>query len=207
MCQWLETLALRDGDILLQDYHQMRLSRTLKAFGSEVRINLSEVFDLYDLPRVGYYKLRMVYDLQRILEVTWELYEPKCWDSFELIEVLELSYDFKSTDRKVFTELKQLTTCQEVIITKAGMLTDTTYSNLVFERQGNWFTPSTCLLAGVQRQYLLDKGQIKEASITRSNLTSFQNFKMINAMMPFDSSFTYSVELIEAYGKSLFSPF
>lgn len=204
MYQWIETLALSEGALLRLDYHQERLRQTLIAHGATNMIDLDEALSKLILPSNGYYKLRIIYDVSGVVEIACDLYFPKIWRSFEVIEATELLYDYKSTDRHAFEELKQMSSCDEVIISKGGLITDTTYSNLVFEKGGQWFTPSSYLLAGTHRQYLLDKGIIKEARITTSNLTSFQNFKMINAMMPFESSHIYPVELIQISDKSLF---
>lgn len=206
MCQWLETIALLDGIVLNLNYHQERIRKTLIAHEAVGFIDLSAVIHQYDLPQRGYYKLRVVYDACGVTQVSWALYAPKQWKSFEIIEAPELNYEFKSTDRDSLIKLKGMSCCDEIIISRQGLITDTTYSNLVFEKDGAWFTPSSYLLAGTQRKILLDRGIIKEASITLGNLTSFQNFKLINAMMPFDSSFTYAVELIEQHNQLFFSP-
>ncbi|NHW58601.1 aminotransferase class IV, partial [Escherichia coli] len=94
-------------------------------------------------------------------------------------------------------QLKENSNASEVIITQNGHITDTTFSNLIFLKNGEWFTPKSYLLNGVQRQNLLQKRRVKEAEITLDNLSKYSYFKIINAMNCFEISPMFSIDLIK----------
>jgi 4-amino-4-deoxychorismate lyase len=79
---------------------------------------------------------------------------------------------------------------------KNNHITDTSYSNLLFLKGKDWFTPSTFLLNGVQRQHLLKKKKIKETEITLQSLSEYSHFQLINAMNDFDDMFIYPMSKI-----------
>lgn len=197
MSQWIESIALKDGLLLNLSYHQARVDKTLFDFASGYQIKLEVIFKSLDLPQSGCFKVRVIYDAWQVVDINWSAYTPHLWSEFRLVEADTLDYSYKYVDRSAFECLKRGFTESEIIIIKGGRITDTSYSNLIFHRGGEWFTPSTYLLAGTQRALLLDKKKIKEAEISLANLASFDSFKMINAMMSFDESTTYLIEQIK----------
>ncbi len=84
----------------------------------------------------------------------------------------------------------------EIIIVKNNHITDSSFSNLLFKKGKEWFTPSRYLLNGVQRQYLLKNKKIKEAEITLQNIAEYSHFQIINAMNDFDDMFIYPIARI-----------
>ena len=92
---------------------------------------------------------------------------------------------------------------EEIIIVKNNHITDTSFSNLLFLKGKDWFTPATYLLNGVQRQHLLKKKKIKEAEITLQNIREFSHFQLINSMNDFDDMFIYPIERIVNLPESL----
>ena len=92
--------------------------------------------------------------------------------------------------------MKLKTTAAEIIIVKNSHITDTSLSNLLFKKGKEWFTPSTYLLNGVQRQWLLKEKKIKETEITLQNLKEFSHLQIINSMNDFDDMFIYPLEII-----------
>lgn len=193
MCQWIESIALNNGVLENLHYHQRRLNTTLSAFRSTVAISLDVLLNGCDLPQRGYFKVRLLYSTQGVEELSWSEYTPHVWSEFYIVHVDNLGYNYKFSDRSQLEQLKEGLGSVEVIIVKEGLVTDTTYSNLVFHRSGEWFTPSSPLLKGTQRDYLLEHEKIKEVSISVEDLTSYDSFKMINAMMPFEKAITYAV--------------
>lgn len=197
MCQWIESIALKDGIVYNLSYHQARLNRTLKDFDATYQISLETVLSGIDLPQSGYFKIRILYNAQALLSIEWAPYIPHLWKEFRLVEAGAIDYSYKYVDRSPFDVLKRGCSESEIIIIKDGSITDTSYSNLIFHKDGEWFTPTTFLLAGTQRSYLLDEQKIKEAEINIANLASFDSFKMINAMMPFDDAMIYDIKQIK----------
>ena len=92
--------------------------------------------------------------------------------------------------------MKLKSKADEIIIVKNNHLTDTSYSNVLFKKGKEWFTPKTYLLNGVQRQNLLKNKKIKEAEITLQNLKEYSHFQIINAMNDFDDMFVYPISKI-----------
>ncbi|NHQ69893.1 aminotransferase class IV, partial [Elizabethkingia miricola] len=70
------------------------------------------------------------------------------------------------------------------------------YSNLIFRKDNEWYTPETFLLNGVMRQHLLKSGKIKTLEIGLKNIKEFSHFQMINAMIPFNTQ-EYPIALIQ----------
>ena len=117
-------------------------------------------------------------------------------DDFQLVENNDFEYPFKSADRKELEKMKEKSKAEEIMIVKDRKITDTSYSNLLFLKKKQWFTPSTYLLNGVQRQYLLSKKLIKETEITLDNIKEFTHFQLINSLNDFDDMFVYPIEKI-----------
>jgi 4-amino-4-deoxychorismate lyase len=85
---------------------------------------------------------------------------------------------------------------EEIIIVRNNHITDTSFSNLLFLKGKEWFTPTTYLLNGVQRQHLLKNKKIKETEITLQNIKQFTHFQIINALNDFDDMFIYPIDRI-----------
>ena len=105
-------------------------------------------------------------------------------------------YSFKFEDRKEFEKMINKAKASEIIIVKNNHITDTSFSNLLFLKGKEWFTPTTYLLNGVQRTHLLKNKKIKEAEITLQNITEYSHFQLINAMNDFDDMFIYPISKI-----------
>lgn len=116
--------------------------------------------------------------------------------SFQLVENNSYDYSFKFEDRKELERMKMKSKSEEIIIVKNNHITDTSFSNLLFKKGKDWFTPNTYLLNGVQRQHLLKTKKIKETEITLQNIREFSHFQMINALNDFDDMFIYPIEKI-----------
>ncbi|WP_332022763.1 aminotransferase class IV, partial [Kaistella sp.] len=105
-------------------------------------------------------------------------------------------YSFKFEDRKELEKMLRQAKSSEIIIVKNNHITDSSFSNLLFKKGKEWFTPSRYLLNGVQRQYLLKNKKIKEAEITLQNIAEYSHFQIINAMNDFDDMFIYPIARI-----------
>jgi 4-amino-4-deoxychorismate lyase len=71
----------------------------------------------------------------------------------------------------------------DILIVKNGLITDTSYSNVILYDGKEWFTPKSFILNGVKRQFLLNTGKIKEIKITLNDLKIFEKISLINAML------------------------
>ena len=196
MSQFIESIKVEDRKIFLLDHHQKRVDATFAHFGKEGSINLSEIFRNLDHDEDGLYKLRISYDLNKNFRTQLIPYAISEINNFQLVVNNVYDYSFKFEDRKELEKMLQQARSGEIIIVKNNHITDTSFSNILFKKGKDWFTPSTYLLNGVQRQHLLQKNKIKEAEITMQNVSEYSHFQLINAMNDFDDMFIYPIARI-----------
>ncbi len=193
----LETIQIKNGIPQRLDYHNERMNRCR----NELFCLLEEVYleDFIQIPEAfskGLVKCNVVYG-EQMEHLAFEKYEAQKHDSFFLV-YSNINYAHKYLERSMFTQLKSaFSASSEIIIIQNGRITDTSYSNLIFkDNDGDWWTPETYLLAGTQREFLLDKGLITEREIKPYDLLEFTHFMMINAMLDFDESRAIPVDRI-----------
>lgn len=181
----VESIKAKNGQFFLLDYHQDRLERTFYAvFQHPCPWRLKDL--LRAAPKKGLFKLRFLYNATTYaIEVL--PYVPKEIKTLKLVEIGDYTYPHKWTDRTVINAaFAQRGNCDDVLMTKNGLLTDTSYCNILLFDGSNWVTPLQPLFDGVQRSYLLDHKKIQTATIATTDLSHFQSFQLINAMNPFD---------------------
>ena len=196
MSQFIESIRIKNGKIDLLDYHNERFNETRKLFFCvDKSIDLRPFIQIPKEFNNGLVKCRILYDLD-VRKVQFSFYKPQKIESLKLVNA-SINYAYKSTDR---TELEQLknsaSPADEVLIVNKGMISDTSFSNIIFRKNGDWFTPDSPLLAGVRREYLLNEGVIEELPISPDDLVDFDAFMLINAMLPFDESKIISIQNI-----------
>lgn len=183
----LESIRLQNGNFHRLQYHQKRMDSSVKELSGEKNtISLLENLKKYNPPKTGLYKCRVVYTKQ-IESVEFVLYEPKTVNSLKVVYDNEIEYTHKYKDRNKLQALfAQRQYCDDILIVKNGFVTDSSYSNIILFDGINWITPSTPLLKGTMRQFLLDAAEIKAAPIPVHDIPSFKKFRLINAMLAFD---------------------
>lgn len=196
MSQFIESIKVEDQELFLLEFHQKRVNDTFGHFGKEGSIDLEKIFKNLNHDEDGLYKLRLTYDLDKKFRTMMIPYAIPEIQDFQLVENNVYDYSFKFEDRKELEKMKAKSKAEEIIIVKNNHITDTSFSNILFQKGKEWFTPSTYLLNGVQRQYLLKKKKIKEAEITLQNIKEFSNFQLINALNDFDDMFIYPISKI-----------
>lgn len=196
MSQFIESIKIEDQEIFLLELHQKRVNATFEHFGKEGSIDIAKIFKDLEHDEDGLYKLKITYDLNKNYRTQLIPYAISEIEDFQLIENNVYDYSFKFEDRKEFEKMINKAKASEIIIVKNNHITDTSYSNLLFLKGKEWFTPSTYLLNGVQRTHLLKNKKIKEAEITLQNITEYSHFQLINAMNDFDDMFIYPISKI-----------
>ena len=76
------------------------------------------------------------------------------------------------------------------IITVNGVITDTSFCNIVLENKEGLFTPTKPLLHGTKRALLIDENIIQTRHITIEELNNYQHVYLINAMIEIDNPST-----------------
>lgn len=187
MSRLIESIKLLNGEFHNLFYHEQRMRNSLRnLFGVHEPINLKEFLNGFQFPKEGLYKCRIVYD-DKSREVEFLPYAPKVINTLKLVDGGDISYEYKYEDRSELDNLyARRGTCDDILIIKDDQVTDSSFSNIVFKRNGKWFTPSSMLLSGTMRQYLLDCEVIREEKIRKRDISSFESFKLINAMLGFE---------------------
>ena len=196
MSRFIESIKIEDQKAFLLDLHQKRVNQTFAHFGKEGSIDLAKIFKNLEHDEDGFYKLRIVYDLDKKFTTQLIPYAIPEIENFQLVENNSYDYSFKFEDRKEFERMKTKAKTEEIIVVKNNHITDTSYTNILFLKGKEWFTPTTYLLNGVMRQHLLHEKKIKETEITLQNIKEFSHFQLINAMNDFDDMFIYPIERI-----------
>ena len=196
MSRFIESIKVEDQKIFLKELHQKRMNGTFSNFGKECEIDIHSLFLNLEHQEDGLYKFRIEYDLENNFKTQIMPHAISELDDFELVVDNEIDYNFKSADRTQLQKLKDKSHADEVIIVKDNQITDTSYSNVLFLKDKNWFTPKSYLLNGVMRQNLLASKKIKETEITLDNIKEFSHFQLINALNDFDDMFIYPIEKI-----------
>lgn len=115
------------------------------------------------------------------------MHQPRIIESLKLVYDDAISYLHKFEDRsQLDKDFEQRGECDDVLIVKNGMVTDSWQANIVFRKGGEWFTPLPGLLKGTMRESLLDEGRIQEREIYVDEIREFDAFRLINALRPFD---------------------
>ncbi|WP_226063685.1 aminotransferase class IV [Kaistella polysaccharea] len=196
MSQFIESIKVEDRKIFMLDLHQKRVNETFSHFGHENPVDLALIFKNLDHQEEGLYKFKVTYGLDGKFRTQMIPYAISEKADFELVENNSYDYSFKFEDRKEIERMKQLSRAGEIIIVKNNHITDSSYSNIVFKKGKDWFTPKSYLLNGVQRQHLLQTKKIKEAEITLQTLQDYSHFQLINAMNNLDDLLIYPLSKI-----------
>ena len=184
----IESIKLLDGQFHNLFYHEQRMNRALKMLcGVQDNFDLEEFLNQIEKPEEGLYKCRLEYD-DLSKKVEFVPYQPKSIKTLRIVEHDRISYEFKFKDRKLINRLYELRKdCDDILIVKRGFVTDSSFSNIVFKRGKRWLTPWSALLKGTMRTKLLERNLIHQEEIRVDDISSFESFKLINAMLEFDS--------------------
>jgi len=191
-----ETICLKNGELQNTFYHKKRINRSLKAiYAKSDFFNIAEIIEIPKDKLEGIYKCRFMYsDSSYIYEFL--PYQKMEVNYLQLMIHNNIEYKHKFTQRNELDGLRQNTECDDVLIVKRGLITDTTRANIVFKYKNIWVTPEKPMLRGTQREKLLDEGRIVKMEIKESDLHRFQSFKLINAMNPFETQPELPIENI-----------
>ena len=186
MCQFVETIQLKEGNFKRLSYHQIRLEKAMNQFfPNGTVINLSEVLLKTDFPLKGLFKCRVVYDSEiRLIEFI--PYIRREIRSLKIVSSDIESFPYKPENRTGYNRaFASRGDCDDVIIVRKGLLTDSSYSNIAFFDGKNWFTPRIPLIYGVNRAELLENGKLLEKDIRIQDLQKYSKIALFNAMIEF----------------------
>ena len=184
MLQLIETICWENGDFQRLPLHEERMYRSGKYFfGKTSRLSLADVLAMPASYRNLKVKCRVTYS-ENIDNIEYEPYTPKSVRSLQLVEDDTIDYSFKLRNRDALNRLYELRgESDDILIVKDGLITDSSYANIIFLKDGVWFTPEFPLLKGTRREYYLQHGMICSMSIRPGDLWQFEAARLINAML------------------------
>jgi len=187
MCQFLETIKCKDGQLFNIAFHQNRLNIARKEnLGITDEINLKEMIKIPEECKTGLYRCRVVYS-KTIDKIEFLPYGYRQIHGLKLVEDNQIDYRYKFSNRQHLEKLfARRGDCDDILIVKNGCITDSFTANVIFYDGHRWWTPDTPLLPGIQRAKLLDEGKISVCRITPYDLKKYQKVGLINAMQDLD---------------------
>ena len=195
--QLLETIRVNNGEFSNLPFHQARMNNSRQQlFNSTDKINLASTLQesTNNISDKKLYKCRIVYDTE-IREIEFIPYQIPDINTLKLVICNEIDYNHKYYDRQKINELLELKgETDDIVIVKNGLITDSSFANLLFYNGEHWLTPTFPLLRGTQRAKLLEQEKIRVADIRPEDLHNFKNIRLINAMLRFEDEVDVFVE-------------
>ena len=192
-----ESICVENYQIKLSEFHQKRMDNSyLKLFNVKNKWSIKKIFESLKIESKNKYKLRINYS-QSKYSISLNKYFKKKISSLQCLELNDYSYDLKYTDRSIIEKnykLKSLS--DDILIIKNGLVTDSSYCNIVFFDGLSWVTPKYPLLKGVQRNFLLKNKIIFKKKIKVSDISKYKSFVLINSMTEFNTNDAVNINKI-----------
>jgi len=186
--EYFETIKCDDYEVYNLDYHNKRVSNTVA-----MNLNLQEY--IY-APSNKLLRCKLIYDDSGVLEVNYFPYKKREIKSFKLVFDDTIDYSKKYLDRTYLDKLSEKKDeCDEIIIIKNDLVSDTSIANIAIYDGSVWMTPKTPLLYGTTRDRLLNEQVLIEKDITVEMLKNSKKLALMNAMIDFDEIKDYSFSL------------
>ncbi len=165
------------------EYHNKRINDArCVLFGAKDNIDLNHVVAVPPEFSNEVHKCRVIYS-ENIIEIDFQRYTKKNIRSLQIVHDDDIFYPYKYVDRSNILRHLSSTVADDILIVKNGLITDTSFSNVVFSDGKNYSTPATPLLKGTKRAKLIDDKIIYEEEIRVNDLHKFKFIYLINAML------------------------
>lgn len=193
----IESIKVKDGQVFNLPFHNQRLNQARRIlWNCKDEIELSKA--LIIPPELGnqLVKCRVLYG-REIKEITFKPYSLPVIGNLKIICDDNIEYPLKYADRSAIDRLfKMRQPCDDILIVKKNLLTDSSFCNVVLQKDGIYFTSSSCLLNGTKRQLLLQEGEITETEITFKSFRQYETLHLINAMIDLEDDVNMPIEQI-----------
>ena len=188
MSHLVESIKVENRELKNLSYHNARMNQSRREFFGDFRkVDLGEIIKIPQSISEGVYKCRVVYSKSTIEKVEFLPYTRKVINMVRMVYDDFIDYSYKYNDREPLNKLyEKRGHCEDIIIVKLGYITDGFSSNLAFFDGHRWDTPSTPLLKGTKRQYLIDNGLLNVKPIKVDDVKNYQIVSFINAMIDLD---------------------
>lgn len=185
--KYFETIKCEDFEVFNLDYHQKRVANTIG-----LNINLQEYINPISEELL---RCKLIYDENGVVDVLYFPYKKREIKSFKIIFDNEIEYSKKYLNRAKLDELyEKKDDCDEVIIIKNEIVTDTTIANIAIFYENSWITSKNCLLGGTTRARLLEEKKLLEKDITLDMLKNASKVALMNAMIGFDEIKNFKIK-------------
>lgn len=183
---YLESIKILDGKLYRIELHNRRCNNTRRdKYGVNDDISLTQYIHLPQGLSKGLLKCRVLYH-REVLKVSYQRYTPRIIKTLKLVSHPDISYNNKAEDRPQLDRLyAEKASCDEIIISRNGLLTDAYYYNIALYDGMQWVTPRVPLLEGVMREELLQNGVIIAKDINESELYQYSKICLFNALNEF----------------------
>jgi 4-amino-4-deoxychorismate lyase len=197
--QLIESIRCLNGQLENLALHQARLDRARsEVLGLPPAWQLGKLISIPTEARSGLWKCRVLY-AEEIVSIQFEPYQMKAIRELVLVEDNDIDYSHKYADRSgLQRHLDSFAGHPEIdiLIVKNGLITDSSYANVLFYDGCHWVTPEIPLLAGVMRAYYLTKRWIIAKSIGPEDLRKYKKVALINALRKLDSQFLLDIRQV-----------
>jgi len=186
----VETIKVENGLFRNIIFHNERMMRSVyEIFGIMKDIDLERIIKIPESASKGVYKCRVEYK-EKITKIEFLPYSIRSIRSLKMVIDDNISYSYKYIERdNIHRLMERRGDSDDILIIKNGMVTDSSYANVVFrDSKCNWVTPSTYLLPGTRRANLLKCGLINETIITYKDIIKYTEAKLINSMIGIDDT-------------------
>ena len=186
--KYFETIKCDDYAVFNLEYHAKRIAKTIG-----LNINIGDY--IYP-PSNKLLKCKLIYTQEGIFDVEYQEYKKRDIRSFKIIHDDNIEYSKKELDRTSIDEIyAKKADCDEIIIVKNGIVTDTSIANIAVLYEGIWYTSKKYILEGTTRNRYLDDNYLVEKDITLKMLEKSEKISLMNAMVDFDIIENYSLSL------------
>jgi 4-amino-4-deoxychorismate lyase len=179
------------------DLHNQRCNLTRNHFfGLQPNLQLELYLNIPTHLKNQTVKCSVAYGIE-IIDVKYDLYQIRPVNSLQIVNDNEIDYSFKYADRAKLNTLFQLRgQSDDILIIKNNLITDTSYANIIFNRNGKWYSPQNPLLRGTRLEYYLQENNVTPALLRPTDLPLFSEARIINAMISIENSPVILIENI-----------
>lgn len=194
----LETIRCHDGELENLHGHARRMQQSRReVFGQSTPLALEEALSVPPECRAGTFRCRVLYNENGLQQVAFTAYALRPVRSLQLLEIQDFEYQHKYADRRILEAFREKVSADEPLLTRQGLLTDTTYHNLALTDGQAWYTPHQPLLAGTRRAALLAEGVLIRERLHRDDLRFFSHIRLFNAMIPWAEAPTLPLSAVQ----------
>jgi 4-amino-4-deoxychorismate lyase len=182
MYLFFETIRIDGGEACNLPFHQARFERTREeCLGMRNHPLLKKFIQVPPFHETGLVRCRVTYG-REITGIEYLPYERRAVGSLKIVSSDSVSYPYKYSDRSKLEALYALRgPCEDILIVRNGLITDSFIANVVLWNGYEWHTPVSPLLQGTMRASLLALGKVRTEQITLKQLPTYEKIRLINA--------------------------